>query len=227
MGLYEAIPDGDARHAVIVIQEVFGVNEHIQDVTRRFAAAGFRAVAPAVFHRTGSATHDDYSNIDMAWIGAQMQGLTDEALLHDLDATREFLHGNGYSDSAIGIVGFCFGGRVAFLAAVSRPFGAAVTYYGGGIVDGRPEMGWPSLAPAIPGMQAHWLGLFGDLDQGIPVEEVERLRAAVAAAPVDTEIVRYADADHGFHCDARGSYHAASAADGWARCLDWMGRHLS
>jgi carboxymethylenebutenolidase len=93
------------------------------------------------------------------------------------------------------------------------------------VVKGR--FGAPSLVELAPSLKTPWLGLYGDLDHGIPVEEVESLREAVAKATVPTEIVRYAEAGHGFHCDARGSYHQASADDAWARTLDWFERHLS
>jgi carboxymethylenebutenolidase len=223
MDLYEAVPDGEARGAVIVIQEAFGVNEHIKDVTRRFADAGYYAVAPALFHRAGGGTAD-YGDMDAVF--KLMGGLTDEGMLSDVDAARAHLAAAGYTDAQIGIVGFCMGGRVTFLVAARRPLGAAVGFYGGGIVEaGRLPL--PALANDIPSMQAPWLGLFGDLDAGIPIDQVERLRAALDAdAPVDHDIVRYPDAGHGFHCDARDAYHPESAADGWARTLGWFDGHL-
>lgn len=100
-----------------------------------------------------------------------------------------------------------------------------MTFYGGGVSQGR--FGMPPLVELAAELKTPWLGLFGDADQSIPVDDVEALRAAVAAAPVATEIVRYPDADHGFHCDARSSYHEASAKDGWQRTLDWFGSHLA
>ena len=223
MDVYEATPAGTATAAVIVAQEAFGVNEHIQDVTRRFADAGYLAVAPALFHRSGGGTapYDDFSKI-----APLMQAMTDDGILTDVDATIAHLHERGVADEAIGCVGFCMGGRVAFLVAANRALGASVTFYGGGIVGGGRAM-FPPLVDRAATLQTPWLGLFGDLDQGIPVEGVEELRTSVAAAPVDTEIVRYAEAGHGFHCDEREAYHAASAEDGWRRTLDWLSAHLS
>jgi carboxymethylenebutenolidase len=223
MDLYEAIPDGDGRGAVIVIQEAFGVNEHIKDVTRRFADAGYHAVAPALFHRAGGGTAE-YGDMDAVF--RLMGGLTDEGMLGDVDAVREHLGAAGLTDQQTGIVGFCMGGRVSFLVAAHRALGAGVGFYGGGIVEaGRLPL--PALADHIPTMQTPWLGLFGDLDAGIPIEQVEKLRAALDAdAPVDHDIVRYPDAGHGFHCDARDAYHPESAADGWARTLSWFDGHL-
>ena len=158
----------------------------------------------------------------------QMQALTEAGLLEDLDASLAHLAAAGFPAPAVGVVGFCMGGSVAFLAAARRALGAAVTFYGGGVAEGR--FGMPPLVEMAPGLATPWLGLFGDEDQGIPVDQVEALRTAAAPAGVDTEIVRYADAGHGFHCDARpDSYHRAAAEDGWRRTLDWFGPtpHLS
>jgi carboxymethylenebutenolidase len=116
------------------------------------------------------------------------------------------------------------GGTVAFLAAVRRPVGAAVTFYGGGVTEGR--FGMAPMVELTPQLQAPWLGLYGDDDQGIPVEQVEALRATLPAAPVDAEIVRYAGAGHGFHCDMRSDYHPESASDAWRRTLEWFEKHL-
>jgi carboxymethylenebutenolidase len=223
MAVYEATPDGPARGAVIVIQEAFGVNDHIEDVTRRCATAGYHAVAPALFHRAGGGTS---SYEDMTNLMALFEGLDDDAVLMDVDATIEHLHGAGFTDPSIGIVGFCFGGRVTFLVSARRALGAGVGFYGGGITE--PNM----LAPAALMEEARtvktpWLGLFGDLDAMIPVEGVEKLRTELEAAPVATDVVRYADAGHGFHCDARDSYHEESARDGWQRALEWFDTHLA
>jgi carboxymethylenebutenolidase len=225
MDLYEARPDGDAKGAVIVIQEAFGVNEHIRDVTRRLAGVGYHAVAPAVFHRAGGGAIDDYDNVDFNQMLKLFEGVDDDAVLADVDAALDALRQEGFADSRIGIVGFCFGGRETFLVSARRPLGAGVTFYGGGIVT-PGHFQFPTLIDEAQSLQTPWLGLFGDEDGGIPVEDVERLRAAVAAAPVHTEVVRYPGAGHGFHCDVRSAYHEASARDGWARTLAWFDRHL-
>ena len=225
MDVYEARPDGDATGAVIVIQEAYGVNEHIRDVTRRFAAAGYHAVAPAVFHRAGGGAIDDYDNVDFNQMLKLFEGVTDDAVLSDVDATLDRLRNDGFADARTGIVGFCFGGRVSFLVSARRALGAGVTFYGGGIVT-PGHFQFPTLIDEAATLRTPWLGLFGDEDGGIPVEDVERLRAAVAAAPVDTEVVRYPNAGHGYHCDARSAYHEPSAHDGWARALAWFDRYL-
>jgi len=223
MALYDAEPEGPPRGAVIVLQEAFGVNDHIEDVTRRLAGAGYRAVAPHLFHRSGDPALD-YGNFEK--IMPHMKELSEAGLLEDLDASLGHLAGAGFAAAQVGVVGFCMGGSVAFLAAARRALGAAVTFYGGGVAEGR--FGMPPLVEMAPRLMTPWLGLFGDEDQGIPVDQVEALRTAAATAPVTTEIVRYAGAGHGFHCDARpDSYHGPSAQDGWSRTLDWFAQHLS
>ncbi len=223
--LYDAHPAGEARAAVIVVQEAFGVTDHIQDVTRRFAAEGYRAVAPHFFHRTQGPDDEPlgYDNLEAIW--PHMRALTRDDLLADLDSALAVLAAEGFPAGKVGVVGFCMGGTVTFLAAASRPVGAAVTFYGGGVGEGR--FGIPSLVDLAPELQAPWLGLYGDLDQGISVAEVERLRASAVTASVQTEVVRYADADHGFHCDARPkAYNELAAKDAWKRTLDWFAEHL-
>jgi carboxymethylenebutenolidase len=222
MECFEAIPD-DARAAIVVIQEAFGVNDHIEDVAKRFADEGYHAIAPALYHRAGGGTapYDDFSKVMPL-----MQGVSDETFLMDVDATLAHLRDAGIPPERTGIVGFCMGGRVTFLVALRRPLGAAVGFYGGGIVtERRPEM--PSLVGDAAQLQAPWLGLFGDEDQSIPADDVERLRATLEAdAKPDTEIVRYPGAHHGFFCDLRPSYNADAAADAWPRTLRWFREYL-
>jgi carboxymethylenebutenolidase len=224
MRIHEVAPDGKARGGVVVIQEAFGVNEHIEDVTGRFAAVGYHAVAPDLYHRQGGPTFD-YGKFDK--IMEVMAQLSDETILADLDGALDRLHERGFADANIGAVGFCMGGRASFLLAVNRAVGAAVGFYGGGIVTGRAPQ-FPALIGGVANLRTPWLGLFGDNDGSIPVDDVERLRQELADhAPVDTEVVRYADAEHGFHCDRRPSYNEAAAKDGWARTLAWFEAHMA
>ena len=177
--LYEAAPDTNPVGAVIVVQEIFGVNDHIEDVARRFAAAGFHAVAPHLFHRDGvNALPYDY-----AIAKPHMENLTADNMSTDIAETLNYLADKGFSTSSTGVVGFCLGGSVALLAATQHPFGAAVTFYGGGVGQGR--LGIPPLIDIAASLRAPWLGLYGDQDRTIPVGDVERLRveAARAAAP--------------------------------------------
>ena len=215
-------PDGEPRGGIVVVQEAFGVNDHIEDVTARFAAEGWLAVAPHLFHRTGDPQlgYDDFSKV-----APHMQALRIDDVLADVDLALARLAAVGIPSSRTGVVGFCMGGSVTLLTAVHREIGAGVTFYGGGLAEGR--FGSKPLIEEATGLRAPWLGLFGDLDHGIPVEQVEELRIAAAASGQPTEIVRYADADHGFHCDVRSSYHAAAAQDAWRRTLDWFDRYLT
>lgn len=207
---------------MIVVQEAFGVNPHIEDVTRRVAAAGYHAVAPHFFHRTGDPVIE-YGDFDK--VMPQMGALSEAGLLDDIDAAIAHLGKVGFAPARIGVVGFCMGGTVAFLASVRRPLGAGVTFYGGGVTEGR--FGMASMVDLAPELQAPWLGLYGDEDQGIPVDQVEALRAVLPRAPVDAEIVRYGGAGHGFHCDMRPDYHEEAAKDAWARTLGWFERYLA
>jgi len=215
-------PSGDPKGGIIVIQEAFGVNDHIEDVARRFAAEGWLAVAPHLFHRSGDPKLG-YS--DFGEVMPHMQALTREGVLADVDAAIAEIAKAGIPASKTGIVGFCMGGTVALVVDANRSLGAAVTFYGGGVKEGR--FGFPALVEEAPKLKAPWLGLFGDLDKGIPVADVEDLRAAAATSGQPTEVVRYPDADHGFHCDQRSSYHPASATDAWSKTLDWFGRYLT
>jgi carboxymethylenebutenolidase len=221
MGLYEVEPTGDARAAIVVLQEAFGVNDHIKDVCGRFAAEGYRTVAPHLFHRTGDPV---LGYEDMQDVFEHIMQLNSVGLESDLQTTLDHLAGVGFAADRVGIVGFCMGGSVSFFAAARWPLGAAVSFYGGGLTEGR--FGIPPLIDLAEKLQTPWLGLFGDQDQSIRVDQVEALRTAVARASVDTEIVRYPEAEHGFHCDARDSYHENSAKHGWQRTLQWYDTHL-
>jgi carboxymethylenebutenolidase len=221
MELYDVAPDVKPSGAVIVIQEAFGVNEHIRDVTRRFAAAGFRAVAPTMFHRAGGGTapYGDFSKVMPLFAG-----VSDAGIVADVDATVGYLRRAGFEDQRIGIVGFCFGGRVTFLVATRRNLGAAVGFYGGGIVTARMP-GFAPLIGDVSKLQTPWLGLFGDADKSIPVEDVERLRTTLdRETKVAHDVVRYPHAEHGFHCDRRASHQEGAATDGWKRTLAWLQR---
>jgi len=220
--LYEARPDAP-RAAVVVVQEAFGVTGHIADVARRLATAGYHAVAPDLYHRD-DVKEVPYDRVDLA--KQHMGRLTAEGLRADLDAALKYLADQGFSLAETGIVGFCMGGSVVMVAASERGFGAAVTFYGGGVLTGR--FGFPPLVAVAPDLRSPWLGLFGDRDESIPPEQVELLRGEAAKSAVPTSIIRYPEAGHGFHCDARPqNYDEAAAHDGWAKTLDWFGRYLA
>jgi carboxymethylenebutenolidase len=222
MPLYSAGDASTARAAVVVIQEAFGVTPHIERCCDRLAEDGYFAVAPAMFHRT---TTDSFAYDDFEHVGPHMGALDKAGVEIDLRAVVAHLEALGFERARRGIVGFCMGGLVAFVAATLGEFGAAVTFYGGGVTTGR--FGYPPLVEIADKIDTPWLGLYGDLDKGIPPEDVEQLRVAAAGAPVLTEVVRYADADHGFNCEDRPAvYNPTAAADAWAGTLEFFGASL-
>lgn len=213
----------DASRAVIVIQEAFGVNDHIRDVTDRFANEGYMAVAPQLFHRDGSpqVPYDDFASAMPLMANLNREGIT-----NDLNATTDFLATRGFGAPNIAIVGYCMGGTVAFFAATLGTVGAAASFYGGGLETGR--FGFPPLIELATELKCPWIGLYGDLDASIPVDQVESLRSATDAVPFATEIVRYPEGQHGFHCDIRPSnYNEAAAVNAHERTLDFFATHLS
>jgi carboxymethylenebutenolidase len=206
--------------AVIVIQEAFGVDAHIEEVSARFADAGWLAVAPHLFYRSGGGT---ISYDDQEGMLANLAPLSDVGTLDDIDTTIAFIEKRGIPSERIALVGFCLGGRVSFLIAGHRALGATVGFYGGGIVHGRSETR-PSLLPLIPAMKSPWLGMFGGQDHTIPPDELDTLDEALASSPVDTKLVRYPGAGHAFFNDHKSSYGAEASADAWSHTLSWLAR---
>jgi len=221
MKLFRAEPEGKPQGAIIVIQEAFGITDHIKDVASRIAAEGFLAVAPHVFHRTGDPVIA-YEN--MRDVMPHLGGLNRAGIEADIQAALDCLAREGFSGKQVGVIGFCMGGTISFFAGANWDLGAAVSYYGAGITQGR--FGLPSLLDLAGDLKSPWQGNFGDLDQQIPIAEVELLRAATATSGVPTEINRYGEADHGFHCNDRSSYHEASSKDAWPKTIDFFKTHL-
>ncbi|MGE3620192.1 MAG: dienelactone hydrolase family protein [Acidimicrobiia bacterium] len=215
-------PERPPKGGVVLFQEAFGVNDHIEDVGRRFAAEGWLTVAPHLFHRTGDPRfgYDDFSAVR-----PHMDALTAEGILADVDTALARLAEAGISPAQVGVVGFCMGGSVSLATAARRDVGAAVTFYGGGVTKGR--FGFDALAEEATGLRAPWLGLYGAEDAGIPVEEVAQLEAAARTSGRPVEVVVYPGAGHGFHCDHRPDHRPDSARDAWSRTLAWFDRHLA
>ena len=203
---YEAVPAGTVRGGVVVVQEIFGVNAHIRGVADDYAADGYRVIAPALFDRVRSGIELGYTDADIAE-GRKIRGqLTFEQALADVDAARKALGGGN-----IGIVGYCWGGTVTWLASARlQGFAAAASYYGGGIGQ------FASEHPRCP-TQCH----FGEKDHAIPLTEV----AAVRDANPAVEVYTYA-AGHGFNCDARASFDAAAAKLARERTLAFFRKHI-
>jgi carboxymethylenebutenolidase len=198
----------DSTRALIVLQEGFGVNDHIRNVADRYVDDDYFVIAPHLYHRSGS-PEVPYDDVEQA--KTLMATLTEAGLTNDLNATTNFLATLGFTPSSVGVVGFCMGGSVALFAATLGTVGAAVSYYGGGIATGR--MGLPPLLEVAERLRSPWLGLYGDLDNGIPVGDVEDLRTLTSELDVVTEIVRYPEAGHGFHCDTQPSRYSKEASD--------------
>ena len=203
---YESVPSGAARGGVVVVQEIFGVNDHIRRVAEGYAADGYRVIAPALFDRVRPGIELGYTDADIAE-GRKIRGqLSFDQALADVEAARKAL-----GDRNIGIVGYCWGGTVTWLAAARiAGFAAAASYYGGGIGQFAAEH------PRCP-TQCH----FGEKDHAIPMSEV----AAVRAANPGVEVYTY-PAGHGFNCDARASFDAAAAKLARDRTLAFFRKHV-
>lgn len=217
-----AAPAGSPAGGVVVLQEAYGLTGHIRNVCGRLADAGYLAVAPALFHRQGAPVlgYDEFSSAQPL-----MGHLRAAEIMSDVTAALGYLRHQGMPADRCAAVGFCMGGSVAFIMATEFELGAAVTFYGGGVAQGR--FGFPALADAAPSLRAPWLGLYGDQDHTIPVEQVGTLRDQAARSPVATEVVRYPDAGHGFNCDDRETFAPDAAADAWSRMLGWLGARLA
>ncbi|MBP6011275.1 MAG: dienelactone hydrolase family protein [Alphaproteobacteria bacterium] len=221
---YRAMPaKGTKLGTVLVIHEIFGVHEWIKDVCRRFAKAGYLAVAPDLYARYGDATK--YTDIKTL-VTELVRKVGDETMLADLDATAKWAAANGGDAAKLAVTGFCWGGRATWMYTAHNPeVKAGVAWYGSMTkreTDPRP------LHPIALAdkMKGRVLGLYGELDKGIPVSEVEQMRAAlIAAGDMKSEIVVYPGADHGFLADYRPSYNEAAAKLAWPRALDWFKAH--
>lgn len=221
MEVIRSAPTDPPKGGVVVVQEAFGLTGHIERVTIAVAEAGYLAVAPALFHRSEEQVFG-YGDFDK--LGPVLMSLTAATIETDIDAAFAELSRNRIDDSRLAIMGFCMGGTITLATAARRRLGAAVTFYGGGIAESR--FGLPAGVESAARLQTPWLGLYGDLDAHIPVDEVEQVRIAAATAAVDTEVVRYVDADHGFHCDERPSFQAEASADAWERTLEFLAEHI-
>ena len=203
---------------VLVVQEIFGVHEHIKDVARRFAKAGYMAVAPELYARQGDVSK--LSNIDD--IRPIVASVPDAQVMSDLDAAARWAAQNGGDPARLAITGFCWGGRIVWLYAAHNPMLKAGVAWYGPVEKPATELQPRSPIDLVKDMKAPVLGLYGGADAGIPNEGVERMRAALKAARSLSEIHTYPDKPHGFHADYRPSYRKDVAEDGWQRALDWF-----
>lgn len=216
--VYVAMPDGDGPFgAVVVLQEIFGVNGHIRDVTERIAREGYVALAPALYHRQAPGFETGYTPEDIQ-IGRQYKVNTKaDELLSDIQATINYTKTLPQVKlGGVGCIGFCFGGHVAYLAATLEDTIAIASFYGAGIPDQVFGPGPVALArtPQITGTLQCF---FGTNDASIPAEAVGQIRTALEGANIDHQIFEYEGAGHGFFCDRRGSYNSDAAADAWEK----------
>ena len=211
---------------VVVVQEIFGVNDHIRDVTRRFAQEGYVAIAPALYQRQAPDFETGYTGEDIK-IGRQYKDKTTaDELLSDIQSAIDYLINQTPTKAdAIGCIGFCFGGHVAYLAATLPAIQATASFYGAGITTMTPGGGDPTLT-RTPEIKGTLYAFFGMKDASIPAEQVDEIEQALKQHQVPHRIFRYADADHGFFCDQRASYNPAAAADAWNQVKQLFNQEL-
>ncbi len=219
MRAYVARPFGAVpARGLIVCQEAFGVNAHIRDVTERFARQGFLAIAPEFYHRTVQNFDGKYDDFQSAM--PHIRALTDGGLEADLRAAHVCLMANGTGPNfSVSAVGFCMGGRVAFLAAMALPIDSAVSFYGGGIAPSERSNG---LLNRAKDLRAPVLLIWGGKDKHVGPDQARAVTDALREAGKSYVSVEFADADHAFFCDARPSYHAMSAALAWPLVLSYL-----
>ena len=207
---------------IIVVQEIFGVHEHIRDICRRLALEGYLAVAPELYFRQGDP--NDYDDVPSLFSGL-VSKVPDAQVLADLDHVANWAARNGGDASRLLMTGFCWGGRITWLYAAHNPqLKAAVAWYGRLVGDKTLKMPKNPVDIAVD-LSAPVLGLYGGQDTGIPLESVETMRHALRAANANAEIVVYPEAGHAFNADYRPSYHEESAKDGWQRMLAWFAQY--
>jgi carboxymethylenebutenolidase len=224
MPAYRAMPaGGKALPVILVVQEIFGVHEHIKDICRRLAKLGYLAIAPELYARQGDVSKiEDFKEI----FAKVVSKVPDAQVMSDLDATAAWAKESGAGDTAkLGITGFCWGGRIVWLySAHSTQLKAGVAWYGRLITDTDP-LHPKNPIDVVSSLHAPVLGLYGEDDKGISVESVERMRKAIKEAGKTGEIVLYPGTPHAFLADYRPSYRKEAAEDGWKRMLAWFKKY--
>ena len=222
---YRAMPDqGGKFPVVLVVQEIFGVHEHIKDVCRRFAKKGYLAIAPELYARQGDVSKiTDFRKI----VGDVVSKVPDAQVMGDLDSAVAYAKATGKANTdKLYITGFCWGGRITWLYAAHNPKLKAGAAWYGRLVGAGNELQPKNPIDMAAAIKTPVLGLYGGKDQGISQESIEQMRAALKAAGNDkSEIIVYPDAEHGFHADYRPSYNPQAAKDGFAKVLDWFKKY--
>jgi carboxymethylenebutenolidase len=218
---YRALPEtGGPFPVILVVQEIFGVHEHIKDICRRLAKLGYLAVAPELYARQGDVSKiTNFQEI----FSKVVSKVPDKQVMSDLDAAVAWAKATGKGDVAkLGITGFCWGGRIVWLYSAHNPnLKAGVAWYGR-LVGDPDELHPKHPIDLVSDIHAPILGLYGEADQGIPVASVEKMRAALNGAGKTAEIVLYPETPHAFFADYRPSYRKDKAEDGWKRMLEWF-----
>ncbi|SFN50676.1 carboxymethylenebutenolidase [Izhakiella capsodis] len=207
---------------VLVIQEIFGVHEHIRDICRRLAGAGYLAIAPELYFRQGDP--GEYHDINKL-LHELVNKVPDAQVLADLDHVANWASRHDGDMRKMAVTGFCWGGRIAWLYAAHNPqLKASVAWYGKLVGDKSMKQPAQPVDIAVD-LNAPVLGLYGGKDDSIPQDSIDTMRQALRAANAKAEIIVYPDAGHAFNADYRPSYHPSSAQDGWQRMLDWFKQH--
>ncbi len=214
------------RPVVLLVSEIFGVHEHIADVARRFAQAGYLCLAPELFVRQGDAGNQPDTQ---TLIREVISKVPDAQVLKDLDTCLAWAGANGGDLTRVAVTGFCYGGRITWLyAAHQARVKAGVAWYGR-LVGNSSALTPRHPIDLVDELKAPVLGLYGGEDSGIPNSTVaqmqEKLKTSKNLNASNSEFVLYRDAPHAFHADYRPSYREAAAKDGWTRCVDWFKRH--
>ncbi|MBF2028583.1 MAG: dienelactone hydrolase family protein [Oscillatoriales cyanobacterium C42_A2020_001] len=220
---YRAVPaTGEQFPVVLVLPEIFGVHEHIQDVARRVAQLGYLAIAPELFARQGDVSK--LSNVED--IRKIVATVPDAQVLTDLDATIQWASQSAKGDSRrVAITGFCWGGRITWLYAAHNPtLKAGVAWYGR-LVGNSTDLTPKHPVDVAPTLKVPVLGLYGGQDTGIPLNTVEQMRDRLKPSASQSEIIVYPEAPHAFFADYRPSYRETAAKDGWKRLQAWFKQH--
>jgi carboxymethylenebutenolidase len=220
---YRAMPAGGKNLAtILVVQEIFGVHEHIKDVCRRFAKAGYLAIAPEMYFRQGDVSKlKDNKEI----FAVVVSKVPDAQVMSDLDAALAWAAKNGGDNKRLGITGFCWGGRITWLyTAHNKNVKAGVAWYGR-LVGDSTAMTPKHPLDIVDQINAPVLGLYGGADAGIPNDTVDKMNAALKEKGKPSMIHLYPDTPHAFHADYRPSYRKEQAADGWKRATEWFKKH--
>jgi carboxymethylenebutenolidase len=224
---YLATPQGEgAFPGVVVIQEIFGINEHIRDVTGRIARQGYVAIAPAIYQRQAPGFETGYTPKDIE-IGRVYKNQTKaEELISDIQASINYLYQLPQTKkTGVGSIGFCFGGHVAYLVATLEHIKATASFYGAGITNWTPGEGEATIT-RTKDIKGTIYAFFGMEDASIPLEQVDLIEAELAKYNIPHRVFRYPGADHGFFCDRRASYNPPAATDAWNQVLELFSRNL-